>query len=140
MTWAVEQLTLDTLHKVDHKKELEEVAKLLNKARTDISVDKDELAVEFQDLKSKIMNSGNMEDLFLGLSETPYIREQFSQLEKSSILQEMLGLCRSYSKTPLNSFPPNGKVYCQIEAWAWAYPYGLHLQIFLGLKKIFKYK
>ena len=30
MAWAVQQLTLDTLNKVDHKKELEEVAKLMN--------------------------------------------------------------------------------------------------------------
>ena len=33
MTWAVQQLTLDPLHPVDHKQELEEVARKLNKVR-----------------------------------------------------------------------------------------------------------
>ena len=54
MTWAVQQLTLDPLNTVDHKKELEDVAKLLNNTRIHIPVNEKQKVDEFQELKINI--------------------------------------------------------------------------------------
>ena len=104
MTSAVHQLTIDPVNLVDHMKELEDVAKLLSRTRIDMRVDSQG---NFQETKEKLNNCKNMDEIVSVLANTPFVRSQFSLMEQSSILEEMLGLCRSYKKGPLNSFPPN---------------------------------
>ena len=107
MTWAVHQLTIDPENPVDHEKELTEVARILNKGRISIPADIDQQVVNFQDLKEKLVRCQNVEEIMACLSSSTFVRNQFRLLEKSSILEEMLSMCRSYSQSPLNSFPPN---------------------------------
>ena len=107
VAFAVKQLTIDPLNPVDHRKELEAAAKLLNKSRNSSSVEKEEMDSDFSETRAKLTNCKNMEEIVVILAESPFIRNQLSTMEKSSILEEMLSMGRSYNKGPLNSFPPN---------------------------------
>jgi hypothetical protein len=57
-----------------------------------------------------------MEEIVSVMAESSFIRSQFSKSEKSSILEEMFSLGRSYNKGPLNSFPPdlNRNLYADV--------------------------
>ena len=116
MTWAVQQLTLDPLHPVDHRQELEEVARKLNKVRISSSGDQHEEDAEIQNLKLGISKCEKKEDVIKVLSGLTYVREQFSFMERSSMLQEMLQLSRSSNNSPLSAFPPsvNSNLYASI--------------------------
>ena len=107
MSWAVSQLSIDAHNSVNHRKELEDVAKLLNKCRISLSSDSVAPVSEFDSLKAELISCKSMEEIVAKLAESPYIRGQFSRMEKSSMLEEMFSLGRSYNKGPLNSFPPN---------------------------------
>ena len=99
---------------MDHKKELEEAAKLLNTARINLAATEQDY--EFQETKDNLIKCKNIEEIVATVASSPYVRSQFSLMEKSSILEEMLGMGRSYNKGPLNSFPPsvNRNLYADI--------------------------
>ena len=108
MNWAV--------HPGDHRQELEEVARKLNKVRISSSGDQHEKDAEIQKLKLGISKCEKKEDVIKALSGLTYVREQFSFMERSSMLQEMLQLSRSSNNSPLSAFPPsvNSNLYVSI--------------------------
>ena len=80
VAFAVKQLTIDPLNPVDHRKELEAAAKLLNKSRNSSSVGNEEQDSDSPDTRAKLISCKNMEEIVATLAESPLIRNQFSTI------------------------------------------------------------
>ena len=100
---AVKLLTVDTELKVDHKKELLSVAKLLSDARS--PGEKPELS--FQRLKKDVSECTSLDSMCHLLWDQEEARSYFVEMQNSVYLEEMIHIGRSYIKGPMKTFPPN---------------------------------
>ena len=118
MNSAVKLLTLDANNKVDHKGELIEAAKLLNKARDP----KKFVDNTLDNLKMEILESKDIENLIRIVRNNEEAKNIFQDMELSSTLEDFLQLCRSGEDSPLKTFPPdiNQNIYHQIVKFALA--------------------
>ena len=98
---------------MDHKSALEDAARLLNQTRNCSSSFP---VKDLQLLKTRLESCQEIKDVCEVVIDFPGMREYLGQLERSSIVEEMLGLCRSYNQGPLMCFPPsvNSNMYVDI--------------------------
>ena len=99
---ALQLLTVDDTANLDHKKELQNAAKLLNESRRPVNVQ-----CKLDDLKLKLLESSNLESLIHQLWCNPEARTIFQQIETSSCLEDFLQMGRKGAGGPLKDFPPN---------------------------------
>ena len=80
-------------------------------------------AEDFQDLQAKLNSCNSVEETIITLAKSPFIVSKFRSMERSSILEEMLSMGRSYNAGPLNSFPPsvNKNLYADVVRYGLEY-------------------
>ena len=87
---------------LDHKKELEKAAKMLNDARKPFQFD-----TQLEELKPKLGECKDLETLVHQLWNNPEAKQIFQQIEMSSTLENFLEIGRANVGGPLKTFPPN---------------------------------
>ena len=103
---AVQKLTIDPSHQVDHEAELRTSAKLLNRIRLGVDKDLDVEITDMQSLRSQIVASDNVDEVLKTLRNFPEIQIKISKLEQSKILEQFVRLS-SIPDNPLADFPAN---------------------------------
>ena len=115
---AVQNLTLNKTEVIDHKKDLEDSAKLLNAARN--SFDRTDVEInDFGSLKAKLASSRNIKDILGTIRSCPELQLSLSEMEQSKILEQLLRVS-SLPDNPLLEFPMdiNNNHYAQTIAFA----------------------
>ena len=109
---AVSKLTINKDSKVDHKKELLEVAKLLNIVRKKDASEN----VNFEQIHNEVTECKDFESLLKVLQKNEDVRSSFSRLEQMSLFESLLGIGHSHVNGPLKIFPPdiNRNLYADI--------------------------
>ena len=100
---AVQKLTLNKTEEIDHQKDLEDSAKLLNAARS--TFDRTDVEIEnFSSLRAKLASSRNIQDILGTIRSCPELQFTLSEMEQSKILEQLLRVS-SMSDNPLLEFP-----------------------------------
>ena len=132
---AVENLTIDTSKKVDHREALAQAAHKLSIVR--VSNKQDTIDnIELSSLKSKICEAKNEDEIARILWNIPAFKTKFSTLINSKYLEQLLNLSQ-VSTSPLLKFPPdiNSNLYSDIIEFALEYaPDFLLLIVNLAIK------